>query len=203
MKKCLVVLISLSLPLFLKAQEVEKQKEVGIFFSNLDNFGLTFRTGTNKSLWRFSTFSMSGLQSNQDSDEADNKRNNFWIGIGVGKEFRKDIVEKLELRFGADLTFSYSYLKADQENKTDTDSYDHYEQKTYYPGINLVFGLNYKLSDHFIIGAEFLPYFRYEIGEYVSSRSWVNNGDEVKTDTSGFSYGLSNSSVRLSLAYRF
>ncbi len=203
MKKCFIVLISLSLPLFLKAQEVEKQKEMGIVFSNPDNFGLTFKTGTNKSLWRFTTLHMSGGKIGWDSDQSDDKHNSFGVWCSIGKEVRKDIVEKLELRFGVDLSFSYLYQKSDHKDKTDPYYNNYFKHKIYYPGINLVFGLYYKLSDHFIIGAELLPYFRYEIGKSVSSRFWLNNGDEVKTDISGFSYGLSNSSVQLSLVYRF
>ncbi len=203
MKKYLIVFIGLSLPIFMKAQESEKQKEIGIVFSNLDNFGLTFKTGTNKSLWRFTTLYMSGGKSDRDSNVSDDKYNGFGFGIGIGKEFRKDIVKKLELRFGADLSFSYAYQKSEHEDKTDNYYNNYSKQKTFHPGINLVFGLNYELNDHLIIGAELLPYFRYEIGKSVSKNYYTNNGDEVKTDISGFNYGLSNSSVLLSLVYRF
>jgi hypothetical protein len=33
------------------------------------------------------------------------------------------------------------------------------DRKTYQPGINLVFGMNYVFIDKFVVGAELLPYF--------------------------------------------
>jgi hypothetical protein len=35
------------------AQEPVKQREIGLAFRNLHEFGLTFKTGNDKSLWRF------------------------------------------------------------------------------------------------------------------------------------------------------
>jgi hypothetical protein len=71
------------------------------------------------------------------------------------------------------------------------------------PCYKLVFGFNYKLGDNFVIGAEVLPNFSYTTGTSIEKYYYTNNGDEVKSDISGFNYGLSNTSVLLSLAYRF
>jgi len=203
MRKSLLILLCLSMSYFLMAQETVKQKEIGIVFSNLDNFGLTFKTGTDKSLWRFNTLFLSGSNMDYTADSSVNKQNNMGFGIKLGKEYRKEIVKNLELRFGADISFTYSQSKSDYDDKTVDDDDRLNKQTTYRPGINLVFGFNYILNDNFVIGAELLPNFSYTTGTSVEKYYYTNNGNEVKSDISGFSYGLSNTSVLLSLAYRF
>jgi len=203
MKKSSLILALLSISFFLMAQEPVKQKEIGLVFSNLDNFGLTFKTGTDKSLWRFNTLLISGINEVRTSDSLVDNYNRLGFGIELGKEYRKEIGEKLELRFGADVSFTYSQSKSDSDDKSvDNDDWLD-EETTYRPGVNLVFGLNYVINKNFVIGAELLPYFSYTFGTTVREHYYLNDGNEVKRDISGFSYGLSNSSVLLSLAYRF
>lgn len=198
-----MILVCLSMPYFVMAQEEVKQKELGLVFSNLDNFGLTFRTGTNKSLWRFNTLFINGSNNDNTADSLVNKQSNMGFGVKIGKEYRKNIAEHLELRFGADLSFSYSQSKSDYDDKTINSNDRLSEQIIYKPGVNLVFGLNYKLSSNFVTGAELLPNFSYTTGTLTEKYYYINNGDEVKSDISGFNYGLSNTSVLLSLSYRF
>ena len=189
------------MPLFLMAQETNKQKEIGLVFNNLDNFGLTFKIGSDKSLWRFNTLFVNGNNMDQTQDSSVSKNNNMEFGFKLGKEYRKPIVKNLELRYGADLSFKYSYSKSDYNDKT-VDNDDRLNKRiTYEPGINLVLGLNYVVNDHFVIGAELLPNFSYVTG--TSKNYYNNNGNETKTDISGFLYDLSNSWVKLSLSYRF
>jgi len=199
MRKSLLTLLCLSMSYFLMAQENVKQKEIGIVFSNLDNFGLTFKTGTNKSLWRFNTLFISGSNSEVPGDSVVSKRSNLGFGFKIGREYRTEIKENIELRFGADLSFTYSQSKSEYDDKT-IDNFDQIiEHTTYRPGLNLVLGLNYMLSENILIGAELLPGFTYMMRESIEK----NNGEVIKRDVSGFNFGLSNKSVLLSLAYRF
>lgn len=203
MRKSLVVLLCLSMSYTLMAQETVKQKEIGLAFSNLNNFGLTYKTGTDKSLWRFNTLFISGNNTETTSDSLIDKLSSNGFGIKIGKEYRKVLVDNLELRFGADLSFSYNQTKDNYEDKT-INNYDwKMERTTYQPGINLVFGLNYVFNDNLVLGAEILPYFSYNTGTEVSNGYYNSSDVERKSDISGFSYGLSNSSALLSLAYRF
>jgi hypothetical protein len=188
---------------YLVAQETVKQKEIGLVFSNLDNFGLTFKTGTDKSLWRFNTLFISGNNMDEKADSLVSKQSNMGFGVKIGKEYRKNIVDNLEMRFGADLSFRYSQYKTDYDDKT-VDDYDRLnERTTYQPGVNLVFGFNYLLGENILIGAELMPSFTYTTGESFEKRYYNNDAEEIKTDISGFNYGLSSTSVLLSLAYRF
>lgn len=203
MKKSLLLLLCLSLPLFLIAQETMKQKEIGLVFSNLDNFGLTLKTGTQKSLWRFNTLFLSGINSEEIADSLYSQQNNLGFTVKIGKEYHIDIADNLEFKFGADISFTYSQSKYEFDDKTIDDNDRLNESKSYQPGFNFVFGLNYKLGNNILIGAELLPGFRYSTGESVEKRSYTNNGEAIKRNISGFNYGLSNTSALISLAYRF
>lgn len=203
MRKSLLLLFFVSASYYLMAQEVVKQKEIGLIFSSLDNFGIAFRTGTDKSVWRFNTLILSGGNTENTADSLTQKQSSGGFGIAIGKEYRKKLVEKLELRFGADVSFNYSQYKLDYNDKT-VNNYDRFNQQTTYSrGINIVFGFNYKLKDNLTIGAELLPNFTYTTGSLKEKYYYISNGDEIKSDISRISYGLSNTSALLSLVYRF
>jgi len=104
---------------------------------------------------------------------------------------------------GADLSFNFSKSKNDIDDKTVNNSDLVRESTTYQPGINLVLGFNYVIHNNFVIGAEVMPSFSYITGTSVEKYYYSNNGNEVKSKISGFTYGLSNSSVLISLVYRF
>lgn len=198
-----MILLCLSLSCFLMAQEKVKQKEIGLVFSSLDNFGLTFKIGTEKSLWRFNALFIDGHKRDNVSDSLSEKYNSTGFGIRLGREYRKVIVQNLELRYGADISFNYGHGINDVDY-----NYVHYndyylEQTTYTPGINLVVGLNYVIKEKLVLGAELLPYFSYTTGTSIEKGRYSNFDEEVKSDISVFNYGISNTSALLSIAYRF
>lgn len=200
MKKALLILMTLTLSISIMAQEKTKQKEIGIVFNNFDNFGLSLKTGNEKSMWRFNTLMITGRNQDEIADSTENKQKNMGFSIKFGKEYRKAIVENFEFRYGADLSFNYS--KSEYENIGESFYYRSSKNKktTYQPGINLVFGFNYVINDNIVIGAELLPHFTYITGTSTKT-DYYNN--EIKSDISGFSYGLSNTSALLSISYRF
>lgn len=203
MKKSLLTLLILSMPLFLMAQDAPRQKEAGLVFSNLDNFGLTYRTGTDKSLWRFNTLLMSRYQISHSADSLFEDRDNFGFSVQFGREFRKELVKNLELRYGLDLFFGYSHSIYEYDEKTTRNNDRVNERTTYQPGIKLVFGLNYVINDTFVVGAELLPYFTYTTGTLKDKGYYNIDNSEVVSDISGVSYGISNSSAMISLTCRF
>lgn len=191
----------------LTAQENSKQREVGLVFSNFDNFGISYKTGTKRSLWRYNTLIVRGNNNKEDGDFEKITRNNTGFELKFGKEFRRDISDKLEFRFGADLSFRYRDIKYENESKIDNVVTLKNNRTVYEPGLNLVLGFNYVVNDNIIIGAEMLPFVRYSTGtSETRERNYSVNSNtyiDVDSDISGFSYGLSNSSVMLSVAYRF
>lgn len=197
LKTLLMAMLCLFVGNILTAQENAKQREVGLTFYNLEDFGITFKTGTNKSLWRFSTLSFSG--SNHFYDDLSSANARFGFGFRVGKEYRKNIAENFELRYGADLLFQYRNSKfsddiSDPDNKS--------IRKDYLPGINLVLGFNYVFNDKIVLGAEFLPRLVFSHQTFVRNDS-INNNEEIKNSLYSIQYGFSSDSVLLSLAYRF
>lgn len=190
MKQITVIILAITLSMGMNAQEKEapKQKEVGITFSSFENFGFTYKTGNSNSLWRLTSLLVSGENSNKIQDNLINStKNNIGLSIGFGKEYRKEITENLEMRFGADLTFYYGYSN---------DKITEYKTKNYRPGIHLVFGLNYVFNNNIIMGAEILPGVSY-------TTTKITNPSDSDINYTNLSYGLSNKSVLLSLAYRF
>ncbi len=199
MKKLFLILMTLMMSLSVIAQENVKQKEVGIVAKSFNSFGLTYKTGSNKSLWRFQTLLITGTNTKEKTEDFVRKRNNMGFGVQFGKEFRNTIVEKLEFRYGADLAFTYNFSKNEVDDLTSNDRDNLSKVNTYRPGINLVIGLNYVLKERFVIGVELLPYFNYVV-EKNYSKAGTN---EMENKDTGFNYGISNKSALLSLSVRF
>lgn len=196
MKKLVLSLFAFTIAILIVAQEKPKIKEVGIVFSNLDNFGLSFKIGKEKALWRINALLISGGNSERTKDTIVSKDNSFGFGIGIGREYRKTIAKNFEFRYGADLSFSYHHQKSElkfSENSTFSTTIH------YVPRINFVLGFNYVIKEQFIIGAEILPYISYTFGSSVDE----NSTEKTETDFSRIGYGLSNTSIMVSVGYRF
>lgn len=200
MKKSILIFVVLAMPILIMAQDNTKQKEVGLVFNNFDNFGLTYRIGNEKNLWRINTtvFSVSNYEIIDENEEEIQSNINF--GINFGKEYRQNIKDNYEIRNGVDLSFRYSHLKRESDDLTIPDNDYLRESTTYQPGINLIMGVNYLINENFIFGAELLPSIGYRTG---TDKYKYNIGEDIESDISGFNYGLSNSSALISLAYRF
>lgn len=145
---------------------------------------------------------VSGDKMDSDAGSYVNEQSDFGFDVKVGKEYRKSIVDNLEMRFGADLAFKYSHSQTAYNDKTANDFDSLNERTTYQPGVNLVFGFNYLLGENLLVGAELLPSFIYITGESILESEDASGVEEIKSDISGFNYGLSNTSVLLSIAYK-
>lgn len=181
------------------AQEKKKRQEVGINFTSLNNFGITYKTGTAKNLWRFNILA---LNFNNNKGEIINQQQfigehySVGAGISVGKEFRKIITKNLEFRYGFDVAFNYGWYK--NINK-DNNNYFENERTTYSPSLVGVIGANYIFSENLAFGVELLPNFNYTTG----NNRIVNGNVENKGDISAFGFNLNSNIARLSLSYRF
>lgn len=202
MKKSLLILTSFLIAFSSYSQDsttTERQREIAIGFSSLNSFGLSYKFGKPNSLWRINTMVISGTNSSENADSLDYQSTTLGFTVRFGKEFRKSLTDKLEIRYGADLSFNIAQSKRDREDKSTTNNDRFDERKTYSPGINLVFGFNYLINPNLIIGAEILPGFVYTTG----TETDISNGIETKTDISEYRYGLTNNAALITLAYRF
>ena len=204
MKSTLLIATVVFMSLFTIAQEEEKtkQQELGLTFSGLNNFGLTYRIGKPNAMWRINTALISGSNSieKKPEDSITNTRSSSGFNISLGKEFRKSIGESAELRFGTDFKVRYSKSITLTDDTSVSDFDWERESGQFGSGINLVFGFNYLINDNLILGGEILPYF-----EYTKTRTsnLITNSTPDVDNSSGYRYGLSNNSAMLSLVYRF
>jgi hypothetical protein len=185
------------------AQDTARQRELGLVLYGFDHFGFSYKTGSAQSLWRFKTLFSSGSTMKEESENKEIKYGSNAVGISIGKEFRSKLMNNLEFRYGADISFQYSINKNQTNITTNPKSVFKNTDTRYTPGINAVIGLNYVLKDRFVIGAELLPYFSYYTGKSKNETSNDTNNSSISSNISGFNYGLNISYVLISFAYRF
>ncbi len=183
-------------------QDIKKQQEVGLLFSNLDSFGLTYRIGNDKALWKFNSILFSGGESKSKQDSlTKNNSNNLGINLGVGREWRRVAAENLEFRIGSGISFSHNNSKSVSEASNQTTSTSKSIRKSI--GFNLILGVNYIINDRLVLGAEILPGINYSTSTNTNIFESSSGYSEQKFESSGFSYGIGNSFALLSLLYRF
>lgn len=199
MKKQIIIVLLVAIPLLLLAQTATSQKEIGLQFRNLNNFGFNYKTGTSTALWRFTAIGLTGQNSKNSDINTTNTLSVNGFTLAVGKEWRKPLNSKLEMRWGLDLAFGYKYNNQSIEF-TNPANHNYHNKITYYtPGVNLVFGFNYLISKELMLGAEILPFVNYSFGKTVNEQ----NGTTTEKDVSEFIGGFDSNSVALTLAYRF
>ncbi|WP_282036562.1 hypothetical protein [Saccharicrinis aurantiacus] len=203
-----IILLFVVCVLYVNATAQTKQQEVGLLFSDFDNFGLTYKLGNEKAMWRFNSLLLNGNKSNtKDDDFSDYKStlNSSGFNLSLGREYRKSIAERFEMRYGLDLTYRYDNYEKEsyyEDNKEETLQYD--QRKTYGPGLQLVFGFNYVINNSLVLGAELLPFLSYNtVKESSKEFDGYDSFYESNLTLTQWSYGFSNSSARLSISYRF
>jgi hypothetical protein len=80
-RKAFLILVSLFVPVFMMAQEVKKteevttkttkvkQKEIGLAFSGFESFGVTYKFGNSKGLWRLNSL-VASIEGTKRSNDA-------------------------------------------------------------------------------------------------------------------------------------
>lgn len=183
----------------------QKRQEVSLQFNSLTEFkdlSVSYRFGTEKSLWRATAFNFVG---NRVKDTANNlTTNQINFGISFGREWRTNLTEKFQLRYGVAAAFVMSQMKEKTEINNPNGMITTTNSKTLIAyGLDLPIGVNYNLSKSFDIGLEVLPGFR--IGSELD-KSKIEGGPgngENKKKISHFDYSITSSQVYLSIAYKF
>jgi hypothetical protein len=204
MRKHVLIVLAIMLALSIEAQNNSLRSEVGFIASDFNHSGLIYKVGTESALWRFAIVDISGSKSDL-KDNPDNtltnytgKGKNFSVEGRFGREYHHSLFKRIELVYGADLSFLYMDANSETTQITYSDyGYNSYTSKSsykrYFPGINLVAGLNYKFDGPITLGIEWLPYVKYTVG--------YNYGlsDELLATTTGFSYGILDIPLEFSL----
>lgn len=202
MKYLVMILLVLIFSISGIAQESNKQKELGFAFNGFDHFGLTYKTGNDRALWRYSVIYTEGynrIVSNEVNDNK-NKFSEFGMGLKFGREFRKKLSEKLNMVYGIDLFLIYNRLYNEMGGVLDQNPYSSLKVTSIRPGASVVFGFNYIIDDHLVIGVELLPFVEYDMIKNIYEFGY---GQDVENKSTGVYYGIESSSVLISLSYRF
>jgi len=188
-----------------------KKREVGLVFSNLNSFGLCYKSGKGNTLFRITALSLTGTNSNGDYSNFSsngtantvpaNTTNSFGTGLNIGFETRKQVKSNFYFYYGAALINSYS------QNQTtaitpNTYNIDYYNSSnvwtiqsatvsnssvsktwSFSSGVGIIIGVAYKLGQSFSMGAEIIPSVTY---------SYVSNS--LNSDTYGVNWNGSSSS---------
>jgi hypothetical protein len=204
MKKKILSTVVISLLLitnaFSQEQKPLKIHELGLTFSNFDNFGIRYKTGNEKTLLRITALAMNiNLNNNwgREIDSTDIKNNGYGIGFRIGFEKPIVIVKNFDLLYGVDLIGNFSYL----DNKQESPNYN-YQSSSWNvsTGVAFVFGGAYRVGDHFRFSAEISPSLQYGFGETKNSSS---GNQEIVLSSNYFSFGFSNYGASITVAYRF
>ena len=179
----------------------ERIKEVGLSFSNLNNFGLNYKVGTHQKLWRFNSAAGSIYNIDETYLSSETERKGFGASFSGGREFRKNIADDFEFRYGLDLSFSFGRSKSESQQIDNPGIAYNEKQQSFSTGANAVFGINYLIKGKIVIGGELLPGLSHRRNSIEKHNITTNETEEQKTSRLDFGFG--SSSVLLVLAYRF
>lgn len=211
MKNLLLPFVLLFISITTFAQDSQKRvrvKEVGLTFYNLNNFGATYRIGNKDAVWRFNSLFLVGEDGEQTTSNFNSNiilTSNFGYGLNVGRELRKTITEKLDLRLGVDISYNYNVRKEEGFFSDPGSLRETIDQSA---GGNLVLGFNYEVAPSIFVGAELLPYLSFNKGRVNSNQRYDNSNGQVyyeqnKEEYNNISTGIRNRSVLISVVYRY
>ena len=175
--------------------------EFGINFSSLNNFGLRYKFGNAKTMLRISLLAINLQSTNKQGQEADSskvKQSGYGAGLRIGFDHKIPLFSTFNLLLGAELVMNYSYQHQNTQyaGNTPTDI----TTSTFSPGISCIFGANYILKDHLVLGAEINPTLSYNYG---ITKQTGPNSTEAKNVSNQLAFTLATSGAGIYIAYRF
>ncbi len=200
MKKIILLMVMSVAILSVNAQEKVKQKELGLVFRDFDNFGLMYKFGHQKSMWRLK--SIYGKSYKEETDYNDKTQKGKRLGISLGKQFTMSIQEKFYFIYGADLRTSYYHSNVEYKFDSDEVYSEITKRNSFRLGLDCVIGFNYLIGEKFVFGFEILPGVSYSIGKE-KQQSTKEDSIDKEYNISAFSLGMSSSSALLNFAYKF
>jgi hypothetical protein len=201
MKNQFLAIFFAVIPFICSAQSSIPQKEISFGMSPGSGSSFAYKVGTTRAMWRLATFSVNYNKYTENSNEFKRYSTQSYFNLQVGREWRKSLTNQIEFRYGADLSVGYSIFRSKYEwipvQQTQTGYF-----RSFMPGVNLVVGFNYLLSESLILGVEFLPGYHSIIG--VNETKINNAGNDInrKSDVLGSNISLSPSNILFTLTYR-
>jgi len=166
-----------------------KVSELGLVFTNLNSFGLRYKYGNKKTLFRITSVVLNGANTSKNIDASSingastsisgTPSSNIGFGLNIGFEIRKPINENLFLFYGIDLinsftqsntntvspsTYSYNFTDTNNVQRTLSTLVNNTSSSTSInlsSGLGFVVGMTYKVNTFFSISAELVPTISY------------------------------------------
>jgi hypothetical protein len=196
----LIPLLALPLSAFTQEKPPVRKHEIGLTVSNLNNFGIIYKTGRSNTLFRASLLALNLAENNtwgRAVDSLDKKGSNYGASMQAGFEHRINLVQNLQFLWGIEGGCGYSYNKIKNQSKNNTSEISGWAVT---PRIAFVLGACYTVKESLVISLEISPYFGYL---YSKENQSTSNGNSTVTTQSNFTYGLNSNSARFTIAYRF
>lgn len=202
--KAILIIIILCISMSLMAQETPRLKEAGVVFRNLDNFGLTYRTGTEKALWRFEALTANLSNENREGDRTSLKNNQFSLSVRAGREYRRSLSQRFALRSGFDLGLGLNYSLRENDQRMNSGTIYDRSESTEYTGLSsLILGANLQLGKSWTLGAEIRPTLSFTRGSEETQRNYNDEPTEEETrQISRLAFGSNLTSIVFSAVYR-
>ncbi|MCX6287318.1 MAG: hypothetical protein NTY96_09395 [Bacteroidetes bacterium] len=203
MKKLIIVILlagCLISPALAQQNPSPRFHEFGIIFSDLNNFGLRYKYGGDKSRFRFSLLTMNLLSSNLSSDQSSSgtiKQTGYGAGFRIGFDNKVPLFGSFSLLLGAEAGLNYNYSHLIQTDPSGTTNLDQTETSLA-PGLSFIFGVNYVVKDHLVLGAEINP-----TVSYVNDVTKHKQTQEFELKTKSIAFSLATAGAGLYIAYRF
>jgi len=168
------------------SQDNNKSKEVGLYFANLNAFGLRYKVGNEKVMFRITGISLSAGSSATDNGNGTTQNStNAGIGFNIGLERHVKIKDQFGLYFGGELSSSYTNSTSSSTGSSKS------KTNTLGAGLGFILGFDYTFKSNIIISAEIVP---------GPSYNYNKNGS---AKTGNLSFAINNNSAGVTLGYRF
>lgn len=165
-----------------------QKREVALTFKSLNDYGLSYKFGNKKALWRLNSFWVNNHSSIVENDDLLTENKSGAYSISFGRDWIKPLSEKLEFRYGAALSASYRFSKSERNDFDVTDEETTSKSTIFTPGAIGVVGFHYALTNVINIGAESTLTAGYNIGKTTRTAGRFN---ETFTNN-GFNLGMGN-----------
>jgi hypothetical protein len=170
------------------SQEKNTSREIGLHFNNFDSFGIRYKFGNEKRIFRLTGISLNTRSISQNrniTNEPISDNTNFGVRLNFGVEYPIKIADNLNFFYGGELSGAYSHNKIEFTNNNSN------KLNVYSAGIGFILGFSHNIKSNILLSAEIIPSF-----VYTNSENDENNSTE-------FAFELSNNFAGITLGYKF
>lgn len=205
MKKSSFVLIILACLLLSSAGFAQdtaptKIRVVGINFSSFNSFGVHFKAGSRKTLFRMSLVTLNGNISKtwgRAEDSLNQRQGSYGAGFRAGFEKPLQITKNLDFTWGLEAGCAYQYDHSNWGSITPDSKTVSWRVS---PGLYALLGVTYTLKEHLVFGVEITPGIWDSYGK--QTVTYNGNTTEVRM-TNSLGFGFSTNFASLTVSYRF